>query len=889
MKIAASCIARAAVPFLALVSTLFPLEAWSAPGTFDLLSPGNGAWCTATCTFKWQSASSAATYDLYVDGAPKHAAVAATTYTLAADETMPAGWHTWSVVAKDSGGGTTSSASTFSVRVDASPPTAFTLLTPADSAFVPASPVTFTWSPSSDSDSGLDHYEVWVNGAAANPSVLPSATSAPAPLPTTAVFSDPINSGCANWTLGSFWYCSNVNGDPEIGWGSGCCDYNRSGHFDLKNPIDLSGVGQAVLSFSYQGLIGSSANYRARASDDNGATWADVLTLPQGDFQTGWNVVDANLPMAGTTLAKVGFNAYDNSWTNSWNVDDVTVTGIAAGAYAWYVVAQDVAGNRTTSATRQVRYDLPPVPFDLATPANGTWTANPQPTFSWNATTDAGSGLAKYQLWVDGNLAVDNISAAATSAAPASALADGSHTWWVAAVDAAGAVRESRQKFGVGIDTTPPQSFAISPASPWTPFGGGISCQSTFNVPTPSLPWNPSSDAGSGLDHYQLVIDGVLDRDGISPDSTSATPSTALAEGVHTYVVNAVDKVGNVREAINSCTVAIDFNPPSVFSLVSPVEYATYPSGWYIPQVSLTPTFTWTASTDAGLDHYELYVDEPPQGALSCVACSIPATSTSVALTNPLSAGTHKWAMRVVDAVGGFAWAMHEQSNFASFTAECDGPCAPEPAAEPRPELGPEPSPDAGVDAPLEVGHDVATGTSTSTATSTATTTGTSTSTATSTATDTSVGAEPRPDGSPTGDAFSLGPDALPAGPDGLRSDTIPNPDAILANVDAVAAHDSADGGATDAIVDLLPRVDGPASSGGSLDAAARDAVSSALDGAGRDGATTSENGSSGCGCAIGAAGSGTTWKAPAIVLGFLLLSLGAHPRRKVRRAPPSK
>jgi hypothetical protein len=115
------------------------------------------------------------------------------------------------------------------------------------------------------------------------------------------------------------------------------------------------------------------------------------------------------------------------------------------------------------------------------------------PAFSWNATTDAGSGLAKYQIWIDGKLAVDNIAATATSVTVTAALADGPHTWQTYAVDTAGAFRRSRQKLALSIDTIAPAAFSLA-----SPADGSVSTS-----PTPSLCWNPSSDSGSGLDHYR--------------------------------------------------------------------------------------------------------------------------------------------------------------------------------------------------------------------------------------------------------------------------------------------------------------------------------------------------------------------------------------------------
>jgi MYXO-CTERM domain-containing protein len=769
---------------LSTLTLLAPARADAAPGAFDLSAPTNGAWCTATCKFTWQAASAAASYQLYVDSVLKKDAIAPTSppaYTLAAGEALAEGWHTWYVVAKDSGGVTTQSTSTFSVRVDATPPAAFSLLTPANNAFVPSSPVTVTWSASSDGGSGLDHYEIWVNGSAVSAAIPPSATSGPAALPTATLFSDPINAGCPSWTLGSDWHCYKYYDDPMLAFGDGCCEYNRSGHVDLNSSFDLSNVGQATLHFSYMGDVGSSANYRARFSDDGGSTWSEVLTIPLGSGSySSWTTASATLPMAGTATATLGFIANDGTWNDGWSVDDVSVSGIVAQTYTWNVVAVDVAGNRTVSDTWQVRYDLPPVPFNLSAPADGTWTASTKPTLSWNATTDAGSGVAKYQLWVDGTLSTDNLAAAATSATPASALTDGTHAWQIYAVDAAGGVRQSRQTWKVGIDTTPPQAFSL--LSPPDQSGSG--------VPTPTLCWSKASDAGSGVDHYQLFVDGTLSRDGIADPSSGqvcTTPNSVLAEGAHTWSAKAVDKVGNVQTSTETWTVYADFSPPGGFSLLTPANGSTVDT--------LTPTFTWGASSDTGgLSHYELRIDS------TCVACSIPATSTTYTLTTPLTAASHSWSVAAVDHAAnsttatGAPWTFTARQCAPTSTGacvgnstgacnpgtrtcsadgtwgscagvvtpvaencgngiddDCDGlvdcadpDCASACAVGPEPGPGPEPPRDAGVDVFPDAGPDGPATTSVTTSTATTTTISTSTaitSTVTATATGTATGA----------------------------------------------------------------------------------------------------------------------------------------------------
>ncbi len=862
MNILKTHLLRTAILSGLVLPAMWPTPARAAPGAFDLSSPANGAWCTATCTFSWQAAASAATYDLYLDGAIKKAAIAAASspsYALANSEAIADGWHTWYIVARDSGGATTQSASTWSVRVDSTPPAGFTLTAPLADAWVPSSPVTFSWTPSSDAQSGLDHYEIWINGVAASTAVLSSATTAAVPLPQTTLYTDSVAAGCSQWVGSGDWACTTNHGMPSLSWGGGCCDDNRSGSTILTTPLDLSGAGQVTLQFQYSSNTASTAYYRARGSDDNGATWSNVFTVSQGNI--GWTTATANLPMAGTANARIEFMASDAAWTNGWNVQYVAVQGILGGIYASQVVAVDVAGNRTT-ASQNFHYDLPPVPFDLVSPANGVWTANTTPTFAWNATTASGPGIAEYQVWIDGNLTVDNILASAATAAAPSALADGNHTWQVYAVDAAGAVRPSRQTYSIGIDTTPPAAFSLySPAD-----------QITSTIPTPTLCWNATSDAGSGLDHYQLMIDGALNRDGIT--DICGTPAASLAEGAHTWSVKAIDGVGNSRAATETWTIRIDFNPPAGFVLLTPGNGTMVDTS--------TPTFTWGASSDtvSGLSHYELRIDGV------CVACSIPSTSTTHTLTAPLVGGSHTWSVTAVDGVAGSTTATGAPWRFTAqvFAPESGPEQAPEsgpepgsePALEPGPEAGREPSPepapepahdasvDAVIDAPVDSVADGPTATATSTSTSTATGTltrtdtgtATSTSTVSTTATGTSVIAEPRADG-----AVMVGADAPVVVADAGTSDTVGARDgrlidSLLSAADALAATPDTDAstggnvpdgglGSADALV------------GNALDAkvAASDSGrSGSVDGSRFDAGAAGKSGTSGCGCTVGGA-----------------------------------
>lgn len=895
MKMPSLRVARAVLPFVFLVIGLVASEAQAAPGTFDLSSPANGAWCTATCAFAWQASSTAMSYQLYVDGALKKDGIAVASplgYTLASGEAMADGWHTWYVVAKDSTGATQQSTSTWSARVDSTPPAAFAVSSPTTGSMVISSPATFSWAASSDGGSGLDHYEIWINGAAAATAIPSTATSGTAPLPTTRFFWDPISSGCANWNvttiLGSLsWTCATPSGVPVLAWGQGCCDSMRQGYETLAAPIDLTNAGQAQLRFDYESYMGSTASYGVAFSDDGGTSWWNaqgdvgerVFNIPTGDQSASWATASGDLVMAGTANAILRFDAFDKNWTNWLSVHNVEVTGIAGATYDWNVVAVDVAGNRTASETRQVRYDLPPLPFDLTDPPDSGWVGTGTPTLTWKASSDPDAGLAKYQVWIDGNLTVDNIPATAISTTLTTALADGSHRWQVYAVDSAGSVRRSRQRPWLNVDTNPPTAFSLA-----SPADRAVSA-----VPTPSLCWYCTGDL-SGVDHYELMIDGALSRGGVADPGSSgncgtsssaqvcANPGSALSEGGHKWNVKAVDKVGNSSASNETWTVYVDFSPPAAFSLISPGT-----GTGVVPTLSTAmPTFSWQASSSAGsgLDHYELYVvneQDLQVGAplptqlqgLNCTICSIPPATTSVTVAEPLRNGSYFWSVRAVDKLGGSTIATTGNNGYFFFDLQCLNGCQPggESSPEMGPEAAPEPSRDAGIDAPFGVGTDGSTGTSTST----------STASATATSTATSVGAEPRPDAGTTNgiDAPAVNTDAATI-PDAAIPRDIAQADGAPSRLDASPTPASVDGSAGVGILDgAIALADGAITN-------ASDAKTIKLDG-GQLGALDAGAGnseSSGCGCAVGGHHSRDSWGWALVLIGLAAPRRGLRPRR---------
>lgn len=129
---------------------------------------------------------------------------------------------------------------------------------------------------------------------------------------------------------------------------------------------------------------------------------------------------------------------------------------ITNGMHTWYVEASNgcqVTSNETWSFRVD---DVPPSAFDLVLPVNDSWTTERQPTFTWNASGDTGSGLDKYQLWINGSLFADDIPATTNTFTPTFKVPNGTNNWQIKAVDKAGNVRSSTQTFVLNIDNTPP-------------------------------------------------------------------------------------------------------------------------------------------------------------------------------------------------------------------------------------------------------------------------------------------------------------------------------------------------------------------------------------------------------------------------------------------------
>jgi thermitase len=262
-----------------------------------------------------------------------------------------------------------------------------------------------------------------------------------------------------------------------------------------------------------------------------GRSTVDVAAPGENILSLYWN--DGMAVMSGTSMAAP------------------LVTGVAAltlAAHPWLSTTQlraaildgatrvpDLSGLVATGARvsapgalAAARDTVAPSAPAVAEPATGSWSAT-APAVRWTAATDGQSGIAGYDIDVDGRRVGSTPTNVTAFALPA--LGDGQHSVVIAARDGEGNRTASAAR-AFGTDATAP-----TPPAPQSPAVGTSVRRSAL-----AFAYAPAADAASGLRGTSVMLDG-------RPVTLNAFGKLAthipVADGSHQWSTTATDNVGN--------------------------------------------------------------------------------------------------------------------------------------------------------------------------------------------------------------------------------------------------------------------------------------------------------------------------------------------------------
>ncbi|HEV3375764.1 MAG TPA: Ig-like domain-containing protein [Thermoleophilaceae bacterium] len=283
-------------------------------------------------------------------------------------------------------------------------------------------------------------------------------------------------------------------------------------------------------------------------------------------------------------------------------------TDLADGEHTFQVRATDVAGNQGSAASYTWTIDTTApdttAPDTSITAAPAALSTSTSASFSFTGSDNETSQSAlRFECRLDSQSAA----AFASCSSPSSytGLSQGSHTFEVRAIDAAGNVDSTPASHTWTVDTVVPLATITSgPSGP-------------TNDSTPTFAF--SSEAGAS---FQCRVDNGAFAACSSPHTTAA-----LADGAHTFEVWATDAAGNTGAAASRA-----------FTVDTVAPQTTVDSGPSGLTNDSTPTFGF--SSEAGAS-FHCRVD-----AAAFAACSSPLT------TGALSDGAHTFEVRATDAAG---------------------------------------------------------------------------------------------------------------------------------------------------------------------------------------------------------------------------------------------
>jgi hypothetical protein len=436
-------------------------------------------------------------------------------------------------------------------------------------------------------------------------------------------------------------------------------DGGGSGVVSFECKLDAGFFTACTSPQTYTGLSDGSHTFQVRAvdaagnADDTPAsyTWIIDTTAPSAPVvvtpANGASTSNTQPTVSGTaepfSTVTVFLDSTVAGTTNADAAGNWTFTPtptLSDGSHTARARATDAAGNTSPdSNTNTFIVDtIAPDTTITANPTNPSASANA--SFSFTGNDGSGSGVASFQCKLD-----TGSFTACASPQTYTGLSDGSHTFQVRAVDAAGNTDPTPASFTWVIDATPPDTTLT--ANPNNPSN---SANATFS-------FTGNDGSGTGVTGFECNLDS-----GIFTACTSPQTYTGLSQGSHTFQVRALDTAGNADSTPASFTWVVDTVAPDTTNTANPPN----------PANSANASFSFTGSDPggSGVSSFECKLDS---GAFS--ACTSPQTYTG------LSDGSHTFQVRALDAAGNtdgtpasFTWVIDVTPPDTTITANPPNP-----------------------------------------------------------------------------------------------------------------------------------------------------------------------------------------------------------------------
>ncbi len=267
-----------------------------------------------------------------------------------------------------------------------------------------------------------------------------------------------------------------------------------------------------------------------------------AITSPSGGEYLNSSGVTVSWTGSDATsgMDRYEFRMDGGGWIDVGTATSRSLTDLSEGSHTADVKAVDNAGNEATDSVSFTVDTVNPM-LSITQPADGALFDRGSVTLSWTGS-DATSGIDRYEARLDNGSWLDM---GQETAYDLTGLSEGQHTAYVRALDGAGNVVSDSVSFTVD---------AVNPMLSITePVGGEI-----LNTDSVTVSWT-ASDAGSGIDRYDVRIDG---GSWIDVGTATAHDFAGLSDGEHTVDVKAVDNAGN--EVSATVTFDVDTLSPEV-------------------------------------------------------------------------------------------------------------------------------------------------------------------------------------------------------------------------------------------------------------------------------------------------------------------------------------